>query len=642
MSAIFGVLRFDGEPAPAGDLDRMGATLAHRGPDGRRVVIDGSIGLGHCLLRVNQEDRFEAQPLRDAGSRLTLVADCRIDNREALAAQFGIPDAALADMPDSALVLRAYKAWGEAAPEHLIGDFAYAVWDAEAGKLVLARDHMGQRYIFYHGGDGFLAFSTEIKGLWAVDGTPRRLREAAVGRRLTPRTDGALEGGSLYEGIRSLTGGETITVTADGSLARRTYWRPRADAAHAGRDERYYVDTYRTVLEEAVACRLRRLTKPAALMLSAGFDSAAIAGLAGPTVARQGRRLLAYSTVVSEAHVGGLYDIRGWVEACRRAMPHLDVRYIVATAGGPLDDLEQRFRRNDAMSSVVDHHLHAIFAQASADGARLLLDGVGGDYTVNPRGGGALAYLLMAGRLGQFLGELGPTMTATGQTLWQVLRREVILNLLPRRLLARWYFGHWWRPEEYPIETAFLQRLLRDGDITPKRSIGDIPMRAMRRLSLHFAAQHQRQSRPSRATPAASFGLELTRPMIDKRVVEFGLAVPEHLYVKRGRNRHLARTALADVYPPEFQTRIGPNDRTTPDMPARIDAALPGLIAEADRLAANAKVAAYIDFAKVRSLLSPRGPVMAPANLRKRRFAVYALMLARHMEWLSGDNRPQG
>jgi asparagine synthase (glutamine-hydrolysing) len=640
MSAIFGVLRFDGADASAAELERMSNVLAHRGPDGRRFVADGPVGLGHNLLRVNQEDLFEVQPVRDAEADLVLVADCRIDNREALAAEFGIDSAALRDMPDSALILHAYKRWGEAAPEHLIGDFAYAVWDGQAKKLVLARDHMGQRYVFYHHAPGFLAFSTEIKGLWAVEGAPREMREAAIGRRLLPPSVPLVAaGGSLFVGIQGVRGGTSLSVTATGEVASRNYWRPHADPAHERRDERYYVETYRSIVEEAVACRLRRLLRPAALMLSGGFDSTAIAGLAGPVVARQGRKLLAYSSVVSEEYLGSVHDIRRWTEACRGVMPHLDIRYVVAAGGAPLDDLEQRFTRNDGLSSIVDHVQHAIFAQAAGAGARLLLDGVGGDYTVNPRGRGALAQLLRTGRLRQLVAEIGPTMRATGQTFWQVMKRELIANLLPRRLLNRLYNGPWRCPSEFAIQDGFLDRLLREGGLSKAPGIGPIPVGAMRALSLYAAVAQAAASRPSRAIPAASFGLELSRPFLDKRVVEFGLAIPDELYVKRGRTRYLARTALADVYPSELLTRMDPNDRPTPDVPARIIRAMPQLLAEAERLSANPKLSAYIDFAKLRTLLLSPGPPLHPKNMRRRRVAIRALMIARQIEWFGLDNR---
>jgi asparagine synthase (glutamine-hydrolysing) len=645
MSAIFGVLRFDGAEVSTRELERMANVLAHRGPDGRRFVAEGPVGLGHCLLRVNQEDLFEAQPIRDAQADLILVADCRIDNREQLAAECQIDGEVLRDMPDSALILHAYQRWGEAAPEHLIGDFAYAVWDGRARKLVLARDHMGQRYVFYHHAQGFLAFSTEIKGLWAVEGTPRQMREAVIGRRLLPPgVPLVAAGGTLFAGIQGVRGGTSLSVTAAGEVASRTYWRPHADPAHERRGERYYVETYRAILDEAVACRLRRLLRPAALMLSGGFDSAAIAGLAGPVVSGQRRRLLAYASVVSEAYLGSVHDIRCRIEACRGVMPHLDIRYVVAAGGAPLDDLEQRFTRNDGLSSIVDHVQHAIFAQAAGAGARLLLDGVGGDFTVNPRGRGALAQLLRTGRFRRLVAEIGPAMQATGQTFWQVLKRELITNLIPRRLLNRLHNGPWRRPAEFAIQDGFLERLLREGALGKAPGIDPIPVGAMRALSLHAAAAQAAASRPTRAIPAASFGLELSRPFLDKRVVEFGLAIPDDLYVKRGRARYLARTALADLYPPELLTRMAPNERPTPEAPARILRAMPQLLAEAERLSANPKLAAYVDFAKLRTLLLSPGPPLHPKTMRRRRVAIRALMIARQIEWFGLENRlePQG
>jgi len=640
VSAIFGVLRFDGREVSPHELERMAKVLAHRGPDGRRFVAEGPIGLGHGLLRVNQEDLFEVQPIRDAEAGLTLVADCRIDNREDLAAEFGIDSGALRDMPDSALILHACKRWGEGAPEHLIGDFAYAVWDGRAKKLTLVRDHMGQRYVFYHHAPDFLAFSTEIKALWAVEGVPREMREAAVGRRLLPPSVPLVAArGSLFVGIQGVRGGTSLTVNRTGEVASRVYWRPRAEPAHEKRDERYYVETYRAIFDEAVACRLRRLLRPAALMLSGGFDSSAIAGLAGPIVTRQGRRLLTYSSVVSEEYLGSVYDTRRWIEACRRAMPHLDVRYLVAVGGAPLDNLAERFTRNDGLSSIADHVQHTIFAQAASAGARLLLDGVGGDFTINPRGHGALVGLLRAGKIRRLLAEIGPTMGTTGQTFWQVLKRELLANLLPRRLLNRLYNGPWWRRSDFAIRDDLLDRLLHEGALTQERGIEPIPVGAIRKLSFNAASGYGQASRPSRAIPAASFGLELSRPLIDKRLVEFGLAIPDELYVKGGRDRYLARTALADIYPPELLTRIGPNDRPPPERPASLVQATTQMLAEADRMAPNPKLSAYVDFAKVRTMLSTRGASLDRRDIRKRRVALRALMMARQIEWFDLDNR---
>jgi asparagine synthase (glutamine-hydrolysing) len=100
-------------------------------------------------MRVTREDWNDARPLRDKAADLTLVADARLDNREELVDTLDIATDALCNMADSALILAAYKRWGEALVDHLLGDFAFALWDRLAQKLVLVRDHMGRRTLFY-------------------------------------------------------------------------------------------------------------------------------------------------------------------------------------------------------------------------------------------------------------------------------------------------------------------------------------------------------------------------------------------------------------------------------------------------------------------------------------------------------------
>src|SRR5258708_1847765 len=125
MSGICGIFRFDGEPGAKRDLDRQMARLAHLGPDRARACSAGPISIGHLMMRVTREDAFDAQPLYNG--ELSLVADLRLDNREELAKTLSISAKALSAMPDSALLLAAYKKWGADCVDHLIGDFAFAV-----------------------------------------------------------------------------------------------------------------------------------------------------------------------------------------------------------------------------------------------------------------------------------------------------------------------------------------------------------------------------------------------------------------------------------------------------------------------------------------------------------------------------------
>ena len=641
MSAIFGILRFDGGEAAARDLERMGNTLRHRGPDGRKFVIDGRGGIGHCLLRVNREDLFEAQPIRDRAADLTLAADCRIDNREELARTFGIGAAELRDVPDSALVLRAYRKWGEECAEHLLGDFAFAVWDGRAGKLVLGRDHMGQRTIFYHKGENFFAFATEIKGLWTLADVPRQLLDQEIARFFHRTVRQRPEGGTLYAGICAVPGGTVVVAGPDGAVKARRYWEPHPDPAHENQDETYYVEKYRGILAEAVACRLRRLTAPAALLMSAGFDTAAIAGLAGPVVAAQKRKLISLSWLGEEIARTTRGDIRPWLEACQRDMPHLDVRELSRKSEDPFAGIDRVFLNTDGPGAGARKTSAYLFAEAAAAGARLIMDGYGGDYTLNPRGHGALARHLRRGRFRRLFAELRPHLRKTGQTPWRMLKHDIILMLLPRTVID------WQRRVRQKglyalftsalrdIEGPYLARLRKRNAAEAEPGIESIPITKMGAGIRHIASRISRGGAAGGAIPAAVYGLDLTRPFHDKRVVEFGLAIPEDLYVKNGLNRYLARRALADVYPPEFQTRGSRNEGALGDT-AILDLATPDLLAEADRLAKSTRLSAYFDFERARRALA--GPDRNAATAAKKAAALRALLTARFIEWFSGSN----
>ena len=141
-------------------------------------MCEGPAGFGFRQFKITREDAFVSQPVSGPGGVL-LVADARLDNRETLAAALAWAEP-LDRTPDSALVLAAYLLWGADCAAELLGDFAFAIWDPGARRLLLARDHMGQRHLFYHRGDGFLAFATEVKGLWALPDVPQALSEAGI------------------------------------------------------------------------------------------------------------------------------------------------------------------------------------------------------------------------------------------------------------------------------------------------------------------------------------------------------------------------------------------------------------------------------------------------------------------------------
>lgn len=643
LSAIFGILRFDEAPVAARDLERMSSALAHRGPDGRKFVAIGSVGLGHCLMRATEEDRIDAQPARARAAEVTLVADVRLDNREELARRFGMSSGELAATPDSGLVLRAYLEWGEEFPDHLLGDFAVAVWDERARRLTLARDHMGQRYVHYHCGREALVFATEVNALWTQVEVPRALSDTAIARRLVFSRD-APDGETMYDDIKGVPGGGVLSVEADGRAHIRRYWVPEANPAHQHRDEAYYVDAYRDVLGEAVACRVRRTLQSPGLLFSGGYDSAAVAGLAGPTLVQRGQRLIAASSVMPADYRGTIRHARRWVELCARDMPHLDVHYVTREGKSVLSDLERSFFETGGAAGSYHFVNRELLATISAAGARVVMDGNGGDYTLHPRGEAALARFAASGQLRRFLTELRGHVRMTRTSYLSTLRSVTSALALPAVLSAVSRFRQAVAPARYarPIAPAFARRMIANGTLNPQRlHPAARPSIDMRGEMLTMLRRVAGAGAPGPlAQQAAHRGLELTHPFHDKRVVELALGVPEELYVKHGRNRYLACTALRDVYPAEFWTRWRSNDDEIPDFQRMAKSIEPQLLAELDRMERSRELTRYCDFSIIRRLLAARGPDDHNSGWeRETQLALHGFVAARHVEWFRRHNR---
>jgi asparagine synthase (glutamine-hydrolysing) len=637
LSGICGILRLDREAVDRSAIDAMLRALGHLGLDGTASICDGSIGLGYQALQVTREDAFDSQPL--AAGQVLLAADLRLDNRESLAQALAITPAQLVETPDSVLLLAAYQRWGEACVDHLIGDFAFAIWDASARRLILGRDHLGQRHLFFHRGDGFLAFATEIKGVWAAPETPRRISEAGLEETLARAWYRRPPGRTAYEGIESLCGGTVMTVQADGAVTQRRYWQPHAAAQHLNRDEAYYREAYRSVLEEAVACRVRRTTRPCSLLLSGGFDSASIAALAGPAL--KGRKLVTVSSVLEGADDASPTTARHWVEFCRRAMPHLDVRYATRVGRSIFSTVPPPDADDGA--SVNRYVNEEMFRVAASSGARVIMDGYGGDYTLNPRPPFPVARLLTKGRLGEFVTEFVAQARADGMPLWRSVWSHLLAAFVPsglRRLRADLRGGNPLSRPRDPVNPEFARRMRHAG-------VGPNSIRyALRfmnpRANLERALRRLQNQDVLAGTLCARHGLQFTQPFHDKRVVELALAIPEDLYFRDGRQRFLARTALAGVLPPEFQTRSWRNTPLIPDLLKMANAQEPRMLAEIDRLQAIPRLAAYFDFARMRRMVVQRrsdaGNPWAAGRVRR---GMRALLWALHIEWLGHDNSYQ-
>ncbi|HVQ13045.1 MAG TPA: asparagine synthase-related protein, partial [Vicinamibacterales bacterium] len=270
MSGIAGLWNRDGRPIDRTVLSSMIATLRHRGFDGEGQRAAGSIGFAHRHFWVTPEDNGEAQPLGNPAG-IMLAMDGRLDNRDELLPALDLSP----DVSDAMCALAAYYAWKERFAERLNGDFAIAVFDAPEQRLVLVRDAIGVRPLYYFDVDRLFAFASEIKALLAhPDIEARPDDEGLADYMLVSARPVDRPEITCFEGISALVPGSLAIVTRERTVTRR-YWDFDTGRSLRLRSAGEYVEAFRERFQEAVRRRIRS-GRPVAISVSGGLDSSSI------------------------------------------------------------------------------------------------------------------------------------------------------------------------------------------------------------------------------------------------------------------------------------------------------------------------------------------------------------------------------
>jgi asparagine synthase (glutamine-hydrolysing) len=562
VSAIFGIYSLDGCPVTA-DLQAVQAALGHRRGGGARTWQHDDVGLGHGTFHTTDEPLDDPQPLiRDRG-RFVLTADARIDNRCDLIAALGLGAHGDESIGDAELILAAYKRWGEGAPEHLIGDFAFALWDSTRNILFCARDAMGVRPLYYsHRPGRSFAFSSDITALLACGRVPRRLNEARVADHLLRNFDD--RSSTFYEGVVRLPAAHALTVGRQ-SARLRQFWSldPTRDLRLASDDE--YAEAFRETFLEAVRCRTRS-PLPVGSMLSGGLDSSSIACAANLVMPEASRPLRTFSAIFPDLpeHELRRTDERSYLGTVLGSGT-FDPSFVRATDVSPLFDWPCVSRHLGQACVAPNLYIHwQLYKAAAGKGVRVLLDGIDGDTTVS-HGLALLADLTRAGRWIRFLREaraLAKTRSSPYR-FREIVWRFGIRSLVPERLVR---MQHLRRSSHGPQEgRSILRREFRDHLRVDQRATEE--RHAAEEASDARVRHHRALMSPlipyalEFADAASSaFALDVRYPFFDRRLIEFCLAIPADQKLQRGWTRAIMRRALGGMLPREIQWRAGKAD----------------------------------------------------------------------------------
>jgi asparagine synthase (glutamine-hydrolysing) len=270
MCGIAGIYDRTGQPIDRELLERMTSSLSHRGPDGHGFFVDRAVGLGHRRLSIIDVENGR-QPMSNEDESIQIVFNGEIYNYIELRQQLGSAGHTFKTGSDTEVIIHAYEQWGKECVERFNGMFAFAIWNSKKCEMLLARDHLGVKPMYYVDLGSRILFSSEIKALLRDPGCSRDVDVDALADLFTFRYVPSPK--TLFRGILKLPPGHRMTLSAKGIEVER-YWKWVPQVRQRWNEDAL-IEEYSALLEDAIRLQLRS-DVPLGLFLSSGVDSGAL------------------------------------------------------------------------------------------------------------------------------------------------------------------------------------------------------------------------------------------------------------------------------------------------------------------------------------------------------------------------------
>ncbi|MDQ3686908.1 MAG: asparagine synthase (glutamine-hydrolyzing) [Acidobacteriota bacterium] len=528
-------------------LDQMCRVIKHRGPDDQGATVKGGVALG--MRRLSIIDLAGGhQPISNEDGTVTIVFNGEIYNYRELQPELERRGHRFQTNSDTEAIVHAYEEYGAACVEHLRGMFAFALWDARARKLFVARDRVGKKPLYYAlTKDGAFVFGSELKSLLEHPGVERETNPEALDAYLT--FGYVPDPLCIFKGVEKLPPGHHLTF-ADGCISIERYWDFLYEPTET-RAEEDYIEELQALLDEAVRVRLVA-DVPLGAFLSGGVDSSAVVGL----MARQmGQPVKTFSIGFNE-------DSYNELKYARVAAKHFNTEHhefvVTPDICDIVDELVWHFDEPFADSSAIPTYMVSKMAR---DYVTVVLSGDGGDelfagytryVTDRKRSGFALLPRFLRRGLVQPLSRRLPHGARGRNYLY-----NVTLDPVDRYIDSVSMFTSL---NSLSLYTEDFRRRLRAGDdsramfqrLASKVTTNE-PLDALLYLDSKTYLPGDILTKVDRMSMAAS--LEARVPLLDHKLIEFVTRIPASLKMKGLETKYIFKRAVRDIVPAEILNR---------------------------------------------------------------------------------------
>ena len=549
MSVIFGSFNRIEKKVHESYLHYKWDALAYWKADKTGSWSEDSVFLGHRMLWNTPESKLEHLPSMVQFNNQTLVItiDARLDNREVLIHQLQMEELSSSELTDSNLILEAYKKWGESCPQYLLGDFTFVIWDAEKELMFCVRDHIGIKPFYYYMSDDIFIFSNDIRGVLAHPAVCKKYNDRSIAMFLSEGTGFYDTKDTFYKEIQKLPAATSMSVTKK-SVSKSVYWDIE-NITHVYYDTyEEYVDKLRELLLDAVNVRLRTVYQVAS-HLSGGLDSSAISVLAARELKKRKQPLYALNWIETPE---GVYDSNysewGFTNLLEKLenIEQINIHLTAEISAALYDKIDITV---DDVSFFWNEYL--VRDEAEKHGARTILSGWGGDELISDSGRTYFAGLFQKGEFKKAIKELNIFYEGVNYKFLRISLRCIKLFF--------YVYSYIWIKNAYVKMTdksnsfefvmepflSFVKKFSfwKSDFLYTVMGIHDRKKAFLKNGHLLYRIENW-------ASSAIGNKIEYSYPLLDKRIVEFALAIPEELYApKKGQQRLLFKDAISNILP---------------------------------------------------------------------------------------------
>ncbi|MBS1788268.1 MAG: asparagine synthase (glutamine-hydrolyzing) [Acidobacteria bacterium] len=536
-------------------LKRMRDTLTHRGPDDAGSFIDGGIGLGHRRLSIVDLGGGH-QPMTNEDGQIQIVFNGEIYNHQDYRPLLEARGHRYRTTSDTETIIHLYEEFGVNAVQHLRGMFAFAIWDGNQRRLLLVRDRLGVKPVYYTlSKDGVLHFASEIKALIEARAVKPELNYDALADFAANRYTSGDE--TLFRGVQRLAPGHTL-VWQDGRVQIERYWEVSFAKHESPLSDKYYIDQFDHLFRESVRLRLMA-DVPLGMFLSGGIDSTAIAGVMSKLVSD---RVKTFSVAFAEREANELEFARSAARAFGT-----DHHEVIVSPQQFFDVLPAMVYQEDEPIAHPSSIPLYFVSKLAAEHVKVVLTGEGSDELL--AGYDKYRKTIYNLMLGRAYSRVVPSPVrhfvkqrienGTGSlAVRQKLARTFLC--VPSDIESIYFdnFSVFSRNRQHFLFTADTRVRIAESDPykTSLALMGESD--ALTMLDQLLAADmktylHELLMKQDQMSMAAS--IESRVPFLDHKLVEFAARLPERMKLRGLTTKYILRQAMADKIPGEILTR---------------------------------------------------------------------------------------